>query len=98
MSYRLDRFDTAQDRADFIASLKKHPTSIAAIVWAYTQLAEYGEPNPETGEVELIAPAETDPGYWLLIADQEAASPLVLPEGIVGLNRLFAGMETPILS
>jgi len=40
-------------------------------VTVYLAEAVYGEPDPETGERDLITPAVTLPGYWTWISDAD---------------------------
>ena len=94
MTYRLDRYDTQADLDAALAGKPTYAASSAMQVTAYAQLAVYGEPDPETGEVPVITPAVVAEGCWLLSADAAAPSPLVLPDGVAAISPLFAGMET----
>lgn len=59
---------------------------------AFRQLAEYGAPDPETGEAALLQPAIEADGYWLLYGETGEPSPLALLEGVAIINPVFAGM------
>lgn len=89
----LIRFDSEADRSAFIAEMPTHASSTAMAVTAFEQVAEYGEPDPETGETEIITPAIEADGYWLLKADDAGTDPLVLPDGVVAISPVFMGMS-----
>lgn len=70
------------------------------VVTAYTKQAvqpDYdaqGEPIEGTGE-----PAETAPGYWVLLIDAVAAPPITLPAGIVAISPIYASpMQMPVVA
>lgn len=96
MTYRLDRYDTQAELDAVLAAMPTFAASTAMQVTAYVQVVVYSEPDPETGEVPVVAPAMLADGYWLLSADPDAPSPLVLPEGVVAVSPLFAGMAEPV--
>ena len=83
----LERYDTQEALDAALAAYPAHASSSAMQVTAFAQVAEYGEADPETGEAELLSPAIVSDGYWLLVAGPE---PLVLPEGVVAVDRVFA--------
>lgn len=96
-TYALTRYaDEAEARADrpdlFVEAGPRG--SVAMEVEAYEARATYGEPDPETGEQEMLSPDVVADGYWLLHACEDGADPITLPEGIVGISRIFAGMES----
>lgn len=95
MTYRIDRFDTQEDLNAALAEMPTYAASRAMQVTAYEQVAEYGEPDPETGEADMIVPAILADGFWLLRADPEGVDPLALPQGLVAISPLFAGMAEP---
>ena len=96
MSHRLDRYDAQADLDAALAAMPTYAASSAMQVTAWALAAVHGEPDAETGDVPVIAPAVAADGYWLLSADQDAPSPLVLPAGVVAISPLFAGMVKPV--
>lgn len=88
----LIRCETEAERRAILAEMPTHASSTAMAVTALAQMALYGEPDPETGALEVVAPAIEVGGFWLLKADDDGSDPLALPEGVVAISPVFMGM------